>query len=158
MKRILGIAFSIFILLLTACGATNTNTDSSDEVKAETNEGNEQEPSEDAANEKEQQEAANNEYPMPILAGWVEEKIVFETIGSGAIDVWHGEFSFAEEIDDYFALYQSVLTDMGFEVTIMQDDEGMKSLEITKVIDGDEHVGNVLFTDHWVKSSLQHFK
>lgn len=158
MNRILGIGCSIFIFLLAACGANEINTDSSNEVEAVTNEGNEQESGKETANETEQHKTANDEYPMPILAGWVEEEIVFETIGGGAIDVWHGEFSFAEEIDDYFVPYQSALIDMGFEVTITQDVEGMKTLEITKVIDGDKHVGNVLFTDHWVKSSLQHFK
>lgn len=95
---------------------------------------------------------------MPILSGWKEEEISFETIGGGKTDIRHGEFSFNGEIEDYFEPYQASLADMGFEVNVTQDSEGMKTLEFTIVIDGDEHVGNALFTNNWVKSSLQHFK
>lgn len=155
MNRIAIIGFIFFALLLVGCGTNDKGANSSNEAEEAENT---QVENEEVANEAEQEAPANDDYPMPILSGWEEEEIVFETIGGGSIDVWHGEFSYAEEIDDYFEPYQSALIDMGFDVTVTQDDEGMKSLEITKVIDGDEHVGNVLFTDHWVKSSLQHFK
>lgn len=102
--------------------------------------------------------STDDEYPLPILEGWEEIEVTFETIGSGNIDVWHGEFSFEDEIEDYFDTYQAALIEEGFEVEITQDTEGMKSLSFNKVIDGEKRVGNALFTQNWVKSSLQHFK
>lgn len=138
--------FVIIFILMTGC-ASNSESD----VAKNENESQTDTSSGEKTNE-------NGTYPMPILSGWEEIEIIFETIGGGNIDVWHGEFSFSGEIDDYFEPYQAALTDMGFEVTVTQDDEGMKTLDIAKVIDGDKHVGNVLFTDRWVKSSLQHFK
>src|SRR5690625_4918909 len=129
------------VILIGSCGTNEKNTSPN---KNETTVADEQ---------GENKDISNGEYPMPILSGWEEDQITIETIGDGKIDVWHGEFSFEEEIDDYFELYQSALTDMGFDVTVTEDSEGMKSLDITKEIDGDEHVGNVLFTSNWVKSS-----
>lgn len=102
--------------------------------------------------------SADDKYPLPILEGWEEIEIKFETIGNGTIDVWHGEFSYTKEIDDYFEPYQAALVESGFDIEVTQNAEGVKKLEFTKEIDGDKHVGNVLFTQNWVKSSLQHMK
>lgn len=142
------------IMLLGACNNTNKTETSNEESVVEEQQNNE----EQAFGDNKEQADSNDEYPMPILDGWEEIEISFETIGGGKIDVWHGEFSYEGAIEDYFDTYQTALTDAGFEVTVTQDADGMKSLDIEKVIAGDNHVGNVLFTDHWVKSSLQHFK
>lgn len=144
-------------LLIAGCNSSEVNGNKKNEETPKVDVKQKEEAS-NGDKKKKEKAAGNDEYPMPILSGWTESEITFETIGNGSIDIWHGEFSFEGEIDDYFEPYQAALVDMGFEVTVTEDVEGMKSLEISKVIEGDKHVGNVLFTNRWVKSSLQHFK
>lgn len=152
--RFIGIL--LLIMFITGCDSNTEEHISEDKKSQEVQKEIGSQDRETASSEEKTTE--NNEYPMPILPNWEELEIIFETIGNGSIDVWHGEFSFTGEIDEHFESYLVALTDFGFEVNVTQDDGGMKSLEIKKVIDGDEHIGNVLFNDNWVKSSLQHFK
>lgn len=97
-------------------------------------------------------------YPLPTLEGWEEIEVSFKTMGDGKIELWSGEFSYEGSSDDYFKTYQMALKDEGYEVEVKDDSEGFQSLHFTITVDGKNYVGDALFTQNWVKSSLQHFK